>query len=308
MNTQGFKHIFTGLVCSTVILGCQTVTSTSNTQKTNDLVVATWNIEHLAAQNNQGCKGRENSDYAALSAYKNKVDADIYALQEVGSVAAVQRVFNPSQWQVFISDRADSPSYTCRGSEQSSTQQKVAYAVKKTITVNNVTHLDALSAPQFGLRNALQLDIEHAGKSLALINFHLKSGCFVDDYLNSDRKSCGVLAQQAEILKNMLKQQQKSQPNLVLLGDFNHRLANPNNRLRADLGLTNTVKQSAWLNTTDSVQGCHPKYPAPIDHIIVSSSLVQHLNKPESQFHYFEDMTPNNMLSDHCALTLRFNF
>ncbi|MBE0368792.1 endonuclease/exonuclease/phosphatase family protein [Pseudoalteromonas aurantia] len=308
MNTPGFKHLITGLVCSSALLGCQTVTTTTSTQTTNDLVVATWNIEHLAAQNNQGCKGRENSDYAALTAYKNRIDADIYALQEVGSVAAVHRVFDSADWQVFISNREDSPSYTCRGSEQSSTQQKVAYAVKKTISVNAVTNLDALSAPQFGLRHALQLNIEHAGKPLSLINFHLKSGCFVDNYLDSDRKSCDILAQQAKILINTLNKQQQSQPNLVLLGDFNHRLANVNNRLRADLGLTQSVNESTWVNTTDSVQGCHPRYPAPIDHIIISSSLLQHLDKPRSQFHYFEDMTQSNMLSDHCALTLRFNF
>jgi endonuclease/exonuclease/phosphatase family metal-dependent hydrolase len=308
MNTHGLKHLFTGLVCSTAILGCQTVTSTTHTQDTHDLVVATWNVEHLAAQNNQGCKGRENADYAALTAYKNEVDADIYALQEVGSVAAVHRVFNSSEWQVFISDRADSPNYTCRGSGKTSTQQKVAYAVKKSILVKNVNNLDALSAPLFGLRHALQLNIEHAGKPLSFINFHLKSGCFVSNYLESDRKSCGILAQQAKILKSTLKKQQKSQPNLVLLGDFNHHLANENNRLRADLGLDTTEDKSAWVNTTDSVQGCHPKYPAPIDHIIVSSSLVKYLEKPKSQFHYFDDMTPNKMPSDHCALTISFNF
>ena len=50
--------------------------------------------------------------------------------------------------------------------------------------------------------------------------------------------------------------------------------------------------------------GCHPYYPAPIDHILTGRLNNTSYHK-EAKFHRFEDMTPDAMLSDHCALTLK---
>lgn len=299
MTIHTLKHTLAALALSTFMLGC--TNGANNATQQRDLKVATWNIEHLATNNGLGCKARQDLDYAALSRYKDQVQADIYALQEVDSIAAIERVFDSSEWQVFISNRSDTKPYTCRESGRQSTQQKVAYAIRKNIPVSDVLHLSSLSEPQFGLRHGLKLSVRYANQEISLINVHLKSGCFVNNYAKNDKKSCKLLAQQATILENIIKEESRNSTSLIVLGDFNHHLANQTNVLRAKLGI---AEQTMLLNTTDGVTGCHPKYPAPIDHILVSPDLAQYVGTNKTEFHYFSNMEPEQMLSDHCAATL----
>ena len=95
------------------------------------LKVVTWNVEHLAYPLNTGCKPRTLSDIEAMKAYANSLNADIFALQEVASKEALKQIFPQSEWQLIVSNRAASPAYTCRKTGALSTQQKVAFAVKK---------------------------------------------------------------------------------------------------------------------------------------------------------------------------------
>ena len=65
------------------------------------LRVATWNIEnfwHIAGESLRGpYRGRDtiryDGDYAALRATIARLDADVWALQEIGSPAAAQHLF-----------------------------------------------------------------------------------------------------------------------------------------------------------------------------------------------------------------------
>ena len=45
--------------------------------------IATWNLEHLAADDNEGCMGRSENDYAELAKRIEDLDAHIVAFQEV---------------------------------------------------------------------------------------------------------------------------------------------------------------------------------------------------------------------------------
>ncbi|TMP77502.1 endonuclease [Pseudoalteromonas phenolica] len=308
MNKFFYKALFATCAVS-ALSACNSVNKPENT-----LRIATWNVEHLAEQNNQGCKARTEVDYEKLQAYASNLNADIVALQEVESAKAVARVFTEKEWQIIMSDRADSETYTCRKSGRSSTQQKVAFAVKRSLQVDSTEQIAQLSAPRPGLRQGLQITIKHAGKTLNLVNVHLKSGCFVDDYQNSDREACTVLAKQVKVLDSLLESKSLEEEHWLVLGDFNHRLANTTNRFRKDLlfapGLMTENSQSVKLlnNLTDGHNGCHPKYPAPIDHIFVSSPFNDKYQNPSLQFHYFDNMDIEYMLSDHCALSANFAF
>ncbi|MFY8325201.1 endonuclease/exonuclease/phosphatase family protein [Pseudoalteromonas sp. ZZD1] len=271
------------------------------------LTVATWNLEHLASDGDQGCKVRTESDYKQLSQYVKTIDADVFALQEVASAAAVERIFKPQQWQIIMSSRADSPSYTCRGNGNLSTQQKVAFAVKKSIQVTNSQHLTSLSAVKLGVREGLQLSLKYNNQTVNLLNLHLKSGCFTQDYSQNDSTSCQVFAKQADILKQHVVSQLGSNDKWLMLGDFNHHLADENNKLRNALFDAVTASTNNTLTVlTDGKVSCHPKYPAPIDHIISSSAMTNTLSTPPVMFHKYAQQ-PNVMLSDHCALSATFN-
>ena len=280
----------------------------------SELTVVTWNIEHLAEDNLAGCKPRTAVNYEQLKRYALSLNADIVALQEVESIQAVSRIFPTNKWQIVLSDRPHSEAYVCRGSERTSTQQKVAFAVKNSLEVTNVEHLKALSESRDGLRQGLKLTIHDGKKKVHLLNVHLKSGCFVEDYLKSDKEACIVLAKQIKYLDTFLESTQLEQENWLILGDFNHHLNKPNNRFRQDLlhspGLYNkNAKQSDNLtNLTDGMISCHPKYSIPIDHILVSKAMRSNMTSKSVKFNYFDNMEIDAMLSDHCALSAHFTF
>ena len=165
--------------------------------------------------------------------YAEGLEADIVALQEVHSVAALEQVFDNTKWQFILSDRQDSPAYECRGSNHTSTQQKTAFAIRKGLKVNAHQDLASLALQRVGLRHGLEVNVATPLGDISLLNVHLKSGCFVANYSQSDKPACDLIGAQLPVLKAWLQQQQ-NQPAIVL-GDFNHRLAANDNRFWSEL-------------------------------------------------------------------------
>jgi predicted secreted acid phosphatase/exonuclease III len=265
--------------------------------------VATWNVEHLAFPATDGCRARSQEELAQLKDYAESLSADIVALQEVASVEAVDQIFPSDEWQIVISERTNSEAYTCRESGVPSTQQKVGYAVKKAISIESVNSLAELGIKNPGLRHGLELKVSTEFGSLSLLNVHMKSGCFVDDFARSDSDACVTFAEQAPVLDAWVEQSENAGLPYAVLGDFNHRLSAPYNRLTQLLHTNSDGSESSLEITTQGLIGCHPYYPAPIDHIIVG-----HFNaskyQMEASVHPFENMNPDRMLSDHCAVSL----
>ncbi|WP_413403383.1 HAD family acid phosphatase [Pseudoalteromonas sp. KJ71-7] len=261
--------------------------------------IATWNVEHLAYPIDTGCRTRTPSEIAAMKAYAKNLDADIIALQEVGSKAALQQIFSEDDWQLIMSSRADSKAYTCRQTGALSTQQKVAFAVKKAMPVLNTAPVDKLALKRAGLRYGLQITVNTPNGPTDILNVHMKSGCFVDDYLKSDSPACKTYAQQAPILDSWIAKREATNTPYIVLGDFNHRISAPYNRLTRSL-LSNERSTSI---TTSHLIGCQARYPAPIDHIIVGKMYAKSIEK-SAQVHKYKNMDDKAMLSDHCAVSV----
>ena len=56
----------------------------------------------------------------------------------------------------------------------------------------------------------------------------------------------------------------------------------------------------------ENIRGCHPSYPAPIDHVVVGSTALDYYKDGSEQVFFFTDetMTEDDMLSDHCPVGL----
>ena len=67
--------------------------------------IATWNIEHLRASEGKGKNPRRTEDFLRLSEYAALLDADVVALQEVENEPALAKVFDPTLYQFFVSER-----------------------------------------------------------------------------------------------------------------------------------------------------------------------------------------------------------
>ena len=316
------KRIIHGLMVAGLSIVTSACLSTPNTQDkpleitpsesinqtgaaNSNLVVTSWNVEHLAYPSSDGCKPRNEQELKKLREYVRSLGSDIVALQEVASIRAVEQIFSKDMWQIYISDRTDSETYLCRESGRTSTQQKVAFAVKKGLSVNRLNTFSELGLNINGLRHGLELEVETPFGTTTLLNVHMKSGCFVDDYSRADTEACKLLAKQAPILDRWIEKKEKQNSPYVVLGDFNHRLSAPYNRLTRELTSNRDKTASSLINSTAGLIGCHPYYPAPIDHIWIGK-FDTNVNKAASVMP-FEDMLPKAMLSDHCAVSLQLS-
>ncbi len=215
-----------------------------------ELSLATWNLEHLAARDGAGCRPRERQDYARLKRVAERLDADVVALQEVESAAAVARVFDRDEYEIIVSPRDRRPSDECRGMPgQARTPIKTAFAVRRAALARQGLVLE--ERPAFvaigleGLRWGTWIAIGPASASdpgvqggadppLELLSLHLKSGCHYGA-LGSDteprrlrRHQCEQLRRQRGLLEEWLESQVQLGRPFVLAGDFNRQLDQPN--------------------------------------------------------------------------------
>ena len=269
-----------------------------------------WNIEHLAEENGKGCVPRHDSDYVKLQEFAVGLNADVVALQEVENMAAVARVFPENNWDIILSMRPASRTYSCRGSGFESTQQRVAIALRKGLIYEDLGSFEELGLKREGLRYGVQIRILGEKDTVDVMAVHLKSGCFVDDFSSSDRSACEVLEEQVPVLDHWIETHVSNKQKFVVLGDFNHRLANDENKMWHIL----SEIQGAPLDISNSMQnlaGCHPRYPEPIDHILMGPEASKLRVAGSEAVHYFpkksEERRVDDMLSDHCPISVVLN-
>jgi endonuclease/exonuclease/phosphatase family metal-dependent hydrolase len=277
----------------------------------SDLKIAAWNIEHLAESNGEGCRPRYDEDYIELREYAKNLDADIIALQEVESAKAVARIFPEEDWNTIISQRPPSEPYECYENGNPSTQQKVAIVVRKGIGFEREDDFRELALGMEGLRYGVVIQLTETPVPIDILAVHLKSGCFVEDYSASDSEDCETFEKQAPILDQWVESRLQQNRAFIVLGDFNHRISNQENKFWREL--TEMDQRLVFIkNSMENLAGCHPRYPEPIDHILFDQNSEVFYEKNSENVHYFGNnastMTEEEMLSDHCPVSVEFNF
>ncbi len=137
------------------------------------LRIATWNIYFLYDEiDDEGVFPsnripREEADFRNLASVMAQVDADIWALQEMESIDALNRLTKhlPGRYTIAISNRR-------------------ARSQKTAVLIHNRPDLDVSRLPDFtgldlgGLRYGLVLQVKSNDLTFTLMVVHLKSGCF----------------------------------------------------------------------------------------------------------------------------------
>ncbi len=194
-------------------------------QAASSLRIATWNMEHLAELDGVGCRPRTEADYVQMRDYVAKVDADVFAMEEVESAAAAARVFTPDKYDIYFSTRpASGRSGECRGEPGLHIRnQGVGFAVRKGLQVQRNPDLAVLALGDPNLRWGVDITVRNgAGQPLRLLGVHLKSGCFDKA---DPTPTCSTVFKQADVLKWWVAEREAdpSVPYLIL-GDWNRRL------------------------------------------------------------------------------------
>jgi len=211
---------------------------------TSALRLATWNLEHLAADDYAGCRPRSGADYERLRHHAERLNADLIALQEVENGAAVARVFDPRIYAIEISHRPSLSLGTCRRHRnQERTMQRTGLAINRgRLAEMGLTYRRLPDFQAIGLRSqrwATRISIgpfDVPGGAIQVVSVHLKSGCAFDSLEGTvKRDQCRLLLQQRGILEEWIDSRAGANEPFVLLGDFNRQLDLPGDDFWAEI-------------------------------------------------------------------------
>ena len=264
--------------------------------------IVTWNLEHLADTNGEGCVGRTDADYSALTERIDALGADVIAFQEVENTAAAERVFDLERWSVEVSSRPSTESDTpCRGRPEALLGHlATGIAVRKGWEYRRNADFSALAGGNQFLRWGTDLTVQRGGRELRVLSIHLKSGCWSprEDSNPSRESDCETLREQMEALADWMTERNEEGDAFVIAGDFNRRLAVPGDWAWALLG---EDSPSLSLSTDGRISRCDERFPEFIDHLVFDADSS--VSAVVGSFEEGERRTPH---SDHCAVSNRF--
>jgi endonuclease/exonuclease/phosphatase family metal-dependent hydrolase len=260
------------------------------------LRIATWNREHLSEDGAQGCKARTDADYALMRRYADRLNADVIAFEEVESIKAASRVFDPAKYQLIIEERSAGDHFPCGGQEgRKLTRQAVGFAIRKGVQFDRAPDLADLAVGNPNLRSGVDIIVHARGHApVRLLAVHLKSGCF--NGLKGD--ACQTLQQQIPVLEKWIDARAAEPIRFIVLGDFNRRLARQDDVLWADLDDGQPANADLSLAEGTTTPKCDPRFKEFIDHIVLDARSARDLAGFEEQTYALADGHP----SDHCPV------
>ncbi len=290
------------LSLSAVLLsGCVGVTPSVRPE---GLKVASWNMEHLAERDGEGCRPRTEADYAVLRRHADALGADVIAFQEVQSRAAAERVFDPAVYDVVMSGRPPSSrGGECRGRQGLFMQnQAVGFAIRKGVPWTRNPDFDALALGNPDLRWGVDVTVNQ-GRPVRLLAVHLKSGC------NSGRTAtdpdCPVLFEQLPVLEGWTEARARDGQGFVVLGDWNRRLAGRGDAFLADLNDGDPAGSVLTLASGNRPAGCKARYREFIDFIATGGEATARVVPGSFEEYVYGGAPEADHPSDHCPIAVR---
>jgi len=261
------------------------------------LRIAAWNIEHLTAVTGAGCAPRDEAALDLVAAYIDRVDADIWLLQEVDGEAALARVFGEG-WTFHVETREAAGDYPlCRGREDGSRlrAQNTAIAVREGIAHDRLPDLTALDLT-VERRTRYGVGITLPGTvPTDILSVHLASGCAAGDTAGS----CPTLIGQAGVLETWMDDRSAAGRAVIAGGDFNRRLEADGDPVWA--GLNDGTPASLHIAGAGTGPACNPRYTEFIDFLVLNDRA--RARKVEGSFRETTYDTPARP-SDHCPVSI----
>ena len=265
----------------------------------NEFRIGTWNIAWLGdGYNDQN--PRIADDIKRLQKYVGKLSADVIALQEIENEVAFYSIFDKSEWEVFLSSR--------------DSKQRTGFAIRKdfldSVSIQQQADYEALQTSQ-NLRYGADIKITYPDNTtIRLLSIHLKAGCFDKTDLSEDSKqgwknnACQKLGRQIQPLKNWIAARFAEDVPFIIAGDWNRRMNINRDVFWTELtyGLDGKLHRAGGVNRRAF---CNPKYPNPIDHIVIGEGLEEitdsFIEIPLSTSDFLEH---RKQISDHCPISV----
>jgi endonuclease/exonuclease/phosphatase family metal-dependent hydrolase len=286
------------LAATASLLGCAPAQTPDLGTANPTIRLATWNLEHLAANNGTGCRARTDADYQALREHADRLGADVISLQEVENETAARRVFSPDLWTIVMSARPDSGrAGTCRENPSLNIlKQDVGFAIRKGISFTRNPDLSDLALGDPDLRWGVDITL-NLPKPIRLLAIHLKSGC------NSGRAAndpdCPIIFNQGEVLERWIDARAAAGEDYAILGDWNRRTGSAGDAFLARISNDNPPGGRLVMTNAGVSARCVERYKDFIDHIAIGDRAAARIAPGSfSEYSYGgpEDAHP----SDHC--------
>lgn len=296
-----FKFFAAFAIC-TMLPGCVSEppagTGWVRTKHHSAIRIATWNLEHLAAANGQGCRPRTDDDYRQLQQHAERLGADVIALQEVENAQAAARVFTPDRWTVVMSKRPDGVREGfCRGSSGPKIlKQDVGLAIRKGLPFTRNPDLRALGLGNPDLRWGVDVTLA-LPKPIRLLAVHLKSGC--NTARDAADRDCPVLFAQAPVIEQWIDDRARGGQDFAVLGDWNRRTGMAGDEFLRIVSDDDPPSGSLVFANAGRRATCVARYPDFIDHIAVGRDTARRLT-PNSFVEYTYGVPEQQHPSDHC--------
>lgn len=246
-----------------------------------------WNMEWLDNEPGHGTVKRSVADYQAFAGYAAAIDPDIAVLEEIDGERAVQRVFDSTRYNIYVT--------------RESGVQRVALVWKKGVDLKVVDEVEELGPG--GLRESPDALVTTAGGSFRLLGVHLKSSCFSDNLQTTRKDACLTLRGQMGIVEAWAEARYAEGMPFVILGDFNRRFSERDDAW-ADLNDGLPAGLMLLAPTIGKRAHCRDgRYRDYIDHIVLSSSLAARMIPGSFQQWNYRSWDPPR-LSDHCPIGL----
>jgi endonuclease/exonuclease/phosphatase family metal-dependent hydrolase len=152
------------------------------------------------------------------------------------------------------------------------------------------------------LRDGARIELPHHGQTLQLLSVHLMSGVFDN---TSTSSAWATLLTQVPVLEGWIDAAARGPRPLIVLGDFNRRLTQSNDRVWADLDDGEPVTADLTVLGQDMPVSCWDNtFTEFIDHIVVDRRVLPWIDRTDfRQVTYRQaDKAIWDQLSDHCPM------
>ena len=259
----------------------------------NTLDIVTWNLEWFPKNG--------NITIDSLKSIIEKIDADVYAFQEIDNIGS----FNILKNQLL--------GYS--GLVKNTSNLNLAFLYKNSITIDSSYSILDDYDYVFAGRTPFVLEISHNGMNFNLFNNHFK--CCGDGVLDlgdsSDEENRRLQAM--NYLKNYIDNNNYS--NAIILGDLNDLIED---NIYDNVFISVINDSLNWKIVDDHIPNqitsnwSFPNWPSHLDHIILSHSLLPLINDQQLDVktirvdNYFQTFYQyDNTISDHLPVGLRLN-
>ena len=187
------------------------------------LRIASWNIEHLVADDGRGCAPRDAAGFQRVRDVIAQVDADVWLLQEIEGEAALARVFDPDDWVFHVSGRPPADSFReCQDAPgQDLAMQATAIVVRQGVDHERLEDVRALDVARQGqVRWGTAIRLTGGAAPVDVMNVHLQSRCWT----GFRHFACTTLFAQMPKVRQWVEARVAEGVPAIVGGDFNRRL------------------------------------------------------------------------------------